>query len=208
MKNFIPFLILLISAGAFAQIEIPRTTNSGTAIPAASESKTGNFPAFKLKKEEDAPSDFLKKEPKKLDFRETKNDLLTAGSVYEKKWKKDKEAKAEYKNDQYLGDFKTGGKFVELYCRDHEYVDGDKVRISVNGTVVEPSISLGAGYHPILITLVSGMNNIEFEALNQGSSGPNTAELRVFDENGEPLARKEWNLLTGAKASLIVVKNQ
>ncbi|WP_373058364.1 hypothetical protein [Zunongwangia sp. H14] len=208
MKKFLTLGIFLISAGVFAQIEIPRATNSGTAIPAASESKTGAFPALKLRKEENTDSEFLKKEPKKLDFRETKNDLLTAGSVYEKKWKKDKEAKEEYRVDQYLGDFKTKGKFVELYCRDHEYVDGDKVRISVNGTVVEPSISLGAGYRPILITLANGLNNIEFEALNQGSSGPNTAELRVFDEDGEPLARKEWNLLTGAKASLIVVKNQ
>ncbi|MDT0676964.1 hypothetical protein [Autumnicola musiva] len=206
MKKLITLLIMIFSAGAYAQIEIPSSTNIGTSIPAASESNTGNFPAFRLKKEENTDNNFLKKEPKKLDFRETKNDLLTAGSVYEKKWKKDKEAKSEYKNDQYLGDFKTGGKFVEIYCRDHEFVDGDKVQISVNGTVVEPRVSLGSGYHPILITLASGLNNIEFEALNQGSSGPNTAELRVFDADGQPLAQKEWNLLTGAKASLIVVK--
>lgn len=119
---------------------------------------------------------------------------------------KDKEAKEEYRKDQYLGDFKTGGDYVELYCRDHEYVDGDKVKITVNGVVVHNVMSLGASYTPIFIKLNSGLNNIEFEALNQGTSGPNTAELKVYDDKGQEVSKKEWNLLTGAKANLIVVK--
>lgn len=119
---------------------------------------------------------------------------------------KDKEAKDEYKNDQYLGDFKTGGDYVELHGRDHEYVDGDKVKVTVNGVVIHHVMSLGPTYTPIMVKLNSGLNNIEFEALNQGTSGPNTAELRVFDDKGQEVIKKEWNLLTGAKATLIVVK--
>ncbi|MDT0647606.1 hypothetical protein RM545_12975 [Zunongwangia sp. F260] len=208
MKYFFTLIfIFAFTIGSKAQIEIPRSTNTGTLLPAEPENNnTGAFSSFRLNKEEEKENNFLKKEPRKLDFRETKNEFLTAGDAVEEKWKKDKEAKEEYRGDQYLGDFTTKGAYVELYCRDHEFVDGDRVRISVNGVVVEPSIVLSGGYRPILITLDSGLNNIEFEALNQGSSGPNTAELRVFDAQGQPVTRNIWNLLTGAKASMIVLK--
>ncbi|MFT7157938.1 MAG: hypothetical protein ACI8Q1_002963, partial [Parvicella sp.] len=45
-----------------------------------------------------------------------------------------------------------------------------------------------------------------FEALNQGDSGPNTAELHVYDDKGMLVSAHEWNLLTGNKASIIVYK--
>lgn len=204
MKYILSFLgLFLIGISGQAQIEIPRTTNTGGLLKAEPEKKSG-FPLLKEEKSDD--SKYLRdEEPKKIDFRETKHDMLTAGDVVEKKWKKDREIKDSYKEDQYLGDFETTGKFVELYCRDHEYVDGDKVKIYVNGKEIQ-SVTLGAGYTPVLVKLEGGFNNIEFEALNQGSSGPNTAELKVLDEDGKLVATKEWNLLTGAKASLIVAK--
>ncbi|WP_372919094.1 hypothetical protein [Salegentibacter sp.] len=204
MKSvFLFFALLLLGFGTYAQIEIPRSTNTGGLLKAEPEKKS-DFPLLKAEKPKE--SKYLRDDkPKKLDFRETNDELLTAGDVVEKKWKKDREIKNAYKEDQYLGDFTTGGKFVELYARDHEYVDGDKVKIIVNGVEVQ-SITLGAGYHPILVKLESGFNNIEFEALNQGTSGPNTAELKVLDEGGKLVTTKIWNLLTGAKASLIVVK--
>jgi len=76
----------------------------------------------------------------------------------------------------------------------------------VNGVVIQNSVTLGSGYFPIMVRLDRGFNNIEFEALNQGTSGPNTAELRIFDDKGMEVAKKEWNLMTGGKASLVVVK--
>ena len=50
------------------------------------------------------------------------------------------------------------------------------------------------------------VNKFDFKALNQGSSGPNTAELRVFDEEQKLLSSNQWNLSTGATATFIVVK--
>lgn len=204
MKLFFSILALLLTGiSGNAQIEIPRTTNTGGLLKAEPEEKSG-FPILREEKTDD--SKYLRdNKPKEIDFRETNHDMLTAGDVVEKKWKKDREIKESYKEDQYLGDFSTTGKFVELYCRDHEYVDGDKVKIYVNGKAIQ-NVTLGAGYTPVLVKLESGFNNIEFEALNQGSSGPNTAELKVLDEEGKLVATKEWNLLTGAKASLIVAK--
>ncbi|MCG9972400.1 hypothetical protein [Christiangramia crocea] len=204
-KRILLFCFFCFNLAAYAQVEIPRTTNTGPIIK-AEESETTGFPILK-KEETETESRFLKDKPKPIDLRENPNNLLTAGDVIKEKWKKDREIKEEYKFDQSLGNVVTKGKFVEVYCRDHEYVDGDKVQIFVNGELVARSISLHAGFQPVLVTLQDGFNSIEFVALNQGTSGPNTAELRVLSEKGEQLAVKEWNLLTGAKAQLIVVKN-
>lgn len=157
---------------------------------------------------ESEPVKLGEKEKKSFSMRTDDNGLMTfkGKDFTPKAFTKDKETKEEFKRDQYLGDFKTTGVFVELYCRDHEYVDGDKVKITVNGVVINQNMSLGATYTPIMVRLDSGLNNIEFEALNQGTSGPNTAELRVYDDQGREVIRKEWNLLTGAKANLVVVK--
>lgn len=203
MRIFLLAIFFIASSALYAQ-EIPNTTKTGPIIK-AEETKTG-FPLLK-REETETESRFLKDKPKAIDLRENPNGLLSAGDVIKEKWTKDKESKEEYAKDQSLGNVVTNGKFVEVYCRDHEYVDGDRVKIIVNGKVVNPDLVLRGGFMPVLVTLQDGFNSIEFVALNQGSSGPNTAELRVVNEKGEQVAKKEWNLLTGAKAQLIVVKN-
>lgn len=206
MRTRLLFICLFcLSLGATAQIEIPRTTNTGPIIKAEESNSTG-FPILK-REETETESRFLKEKPKAIDLRENPNGLMNEADVIKKKWSKDKEIREEYRKDQSLGNVVTKGRFVEVYCRDHQYIDGDKVQIIVNGELVAASVSLHAGFQPILVTLQDGFNSIQFVALNQGSSGPNTAELRVLSEKGEQIAVKEWNLLTGAKAELIVVKN-
>ncbi|MCH4823088.1 hypothetical protein ML462_07855 [Gramella lutea] len=200
---FISFFCFGLAAQA--QIEIPRTTNTGPILKAEESNSTG-FPILK-REETNTDSKYLKDKPKPIDLRENPNGLMTEADVIKKKWEKDKEIREEYRSDQSLGNVVTKGRFVEVYCRDHQYIDGDKVKIFVNGQLVAASVTLHAGFQPILVNLQDGFNSIQFVALNQGSSGPNTAELRVLSEKGEQLAKKEWNLLTGATAELIVVKN-
>ena len=106
-----------------------------------------------------------------------------------------------------LGKLETDSKTIRIVCRDHSYVDGDRVKLYVNDVVIRRSITLEAGYYTIDIQLREGFNRIDIEALNQGSSGPNTAEFKVLDENGGLLASKEWNILTGYIATLVVMKN-
>ena len=84
--------------------------------------------------------------------------------------------------------------------RDHEYVDGDRVRIFVNGDIVKSSVISHAGFKGFTFHLQSGFNKVEFQALNQGSSGPNTAELRIFDDTGVVISTNQWNLNTGTKS--------
>ncbi len=204
MQKVLFLFICILSGISLSAQELPKTTNTGKVIKA--EESSSGFPIMR-REETNTDSRFLRDKPKAIDLRENPNNLMTAGDAVEEKWKADKAAKEEYKNDQSLGNVITSGKFVEVYCRDHEYVDGDRVKIIVNGKVVNENMPLQGGFTPVLVNLQDGFNSIEFVALNQGTSGPNTAELRVLSEKGEQLAKKEWNLLTGAKAQLIVVKN-
>ena len=105
-----------------------------------------------------------------------------------------------------LGKIETDSKSIRIICRDHSYVDGDRVKLYVNEEVIRRSITLQGGYYTIDINLREGFNRIDIEALNQGSSGPNTAEFKVLDEFGAVLADKEWNILTGYIATLVVMR--
>jgi hypothetical protein len=113
----------------------------------------------------------------------------------------------EHYGDMYLGDVKTSSKFVGVVCRDHEYVDGDRVKIYANGEVVEPNILLTGSFKGINLNLDKGFNRLDFEALNQGTSGPNTAQVDVYDDMGKLIYSNKWLLSTGSKASLIIVKD-
>lgn len=106
-----------------------------------------------------------------------------------------------------LGRYETTTKRIKIVCRDHSFVDGDRVKLYLNEEVIRRSITLQGGYYVLDIDLKEGFNRIDIEALNQGSSGPNTAEFKVFDDNGNLLAAREWNILTGYVATMVVMKN-
>ncbi|MER3375470.1 MAG: hypothetical protein RIM83_12605 [Allomuricauda sp.] len=138
-------------------------------------------------------------------------ELLQAGYdlvIDPKVGEKEKKGSNEHFGDQYLGDLKTTAKFVGIVCRDHEYVDGDRIKIYLNGEVVEYNLLLSGSFRGVNIDLEQGFNRIEFEALNQGSSGPNTAQVVIADEKGQVIHNNRWNLSTGSKASLIIVKEE
>lgn len=113
----------------------------------------------------------------------------------------------KFQTNLELGRIETDSKTIKIVCRDHSYVDGDRVKLYVNEVVVRRSITLQGGYYVINIDLKDGFNRIDIEALNQGSSGPNTAEFAVFDERGQMLVSREWNILTGYIATLVVLRN-
>ena len=97
------------------------------------------------------------------------------------------------KGNQFFGDFFNNGKFVRVYCRDHQAIDGDRVSILVNGKVEVHDVFLTSEFKGFQITLKPGFNKVEFLALNQGESGPNTAEFKVLDENGIIISAAQWN---------------
>lgn len=117
-----------------------------------------------------------------------------------------KEGTKEHFSDMYLGDIKNNGKFVGIVCRDHEFVDGDRVKIWLNDKVVDPNTLLTGSFKGINVDLEEGFNRFEFEALNVGSSPPNTAQIDVYDDKGELIYSNKWLLSTGSKATFIITK--
>ena len=114
--------------------------------------------------------------------------------------------KSEYQKDFNLGFLETDSNYVIIKCRDHEYVDGDRIRLMINGSIIYSNITLSSNFYIVDIDLKDGYNNIEFVALNEGESSPNTAQLVVYDEFGKLLSNKKWLISTGYKATLGVYK--
>ena len=193
---------LTISLVSYSQIE--NSKRKIELLPPASAAlkklditpKNPNY--FSLKKKEKSST------VKRLDKKEN---FLNPGDIYLKKLNREKDKKPnDYNKGAYLGDVSTGSSYVNILCRDFEYVDGDRVRISVNDSIVIYNLYLESTFSGFKLPLSKGFNKIDFTALNQGSSGPNTAELRVFDDSNSLISSNQWNLSTGAKATFIVVK--
>ena len=112
-----------------------------------------------------------------------------------------------FKVDQFLGEIRNEGEYVNIILRDHEYPDGDLIKVDVNEITVMPAILLTEQAKGFKLELQSGFNVVDFVALNQGSSGPNTAEIIVYDDKGKLVGTNRWNLATGVKATYIIYKN-
>ncbi|MAD96012.1 MAG: hypothetical protein CMB99_01660 [Flavobacteriaceae bacterium] len=138
--------------------------------------------------------------------------ILTQAKLSEERFMKNfKKINGQYmypKIDQDLGSVHTNSASVNIICRDFQYPDGDRVTILVNGVPVVMNIVLKQRYQKFNIPLEVGLNRIAFMALNQGTSGPNTAAFKVYNDAGMLLSSNEWNLATGAKATLVVAKDK
>ena len=135
-----------------------------------------------------------------------KTDLVTPMWTIRQSFNEGGVNKSKFSKDFYLGDLETNSEYIIIKCRDHEYVDGDRIRLMINGAVIHPNISLSSVFYVVDVDLDDGYNNIDFIALNEGESSPNTAQLIVLDEFGKQLSNKKWLISTGYKAKLVVFK--
>ena len=214
MKSYLSLLVFLIFLSNFCfsqietkplekKIEIDKKSNSILKLP------ENNLPDY-LKK------NFFSKDPVSRGLKGFESDIqmeneeafINPGDAYLKKLNSDKneDDTPKFKADQYLGDFISSTENVRIVFRDHQEPDGDRVQIRFNDDIIYPNILLTQRYKKMDIKLLEGFNKIDFVALNQGESGPNTAEVRVYDDNGNVMMSNLWNLATGSKATFIVVK--
>lgn len=158
-----------------------------------------------------------KQEQEKLKKEQEKNkinngEIISQAKLNEQRFlKKFKKINGQYiipKIDQDLGSVRTNSESVNIICRDFQYPDGDRVTIYVNDIPVIFNIVLQNSYQKFNIPLEVGLNKISFVALNQGTSGPNTAAFKVYNDAGMLLSENEWNLATGAKATIVVAKDK
>jgi hypothetical protein len=111
-----------------------------------------------------------------------------------------------YRRNEYLGSYVTNTSNATVRYRDAAFVDGDKIRVYLNDKVIETEVNLDSEFQGFKIDLVKGINKIDFEALNEGSASPNTAEFQVFDDKGKVIKSSQWNVGTGYKATIILYK--
>ena len=161
--------------------------------------------------------DAFEKEKEKLKRTQEENKFNNKGIITKAKLSEERFLKAfkkingQYiypKIDQDVGSFRTNSKSVNIICRDFQYPDGDRVTILVNDIPIIVNIELRQSYQKFNIPLEIGINKIAFKALNQGTSGPNTAAFKVFNDAGMLLSSNEWNLATGAKATIVIAKDK
>ena len=139
-------------------------------------------------------------------------DITAKGNLLKPTWKIKQQFSEGQKNvskfakDHYLGEIKTTSKYIRIKCRDHEYVDGDRIRLFLNKAIIHPNITLTGSFYIIDVELSDGLNTLEFEALNEGFVSPNTAELKIYDENDVLLSSNRWVITTGYKARLVILK--
>ncbi len=216
--SYILFLTLFVSSlGAIAQVD----DKSGTekkgkkkailAIPAKEVKKPKtlkNGTADGFKKAYDKEQKKLAKKKKDDDLKN--KGILTSAKIAEERFLKSwNKINAPYPViDQDLGSFRTQSKSVKVVCRDFQYPDGDRVTIMINDIPVVKNLTLKRAFQGFDIPLEVGINKISFIALNQGTSGPNTAAFKVYDENGNVISSNEWNLATGAKAVILIAKDK
>lgn len=166
----------------------------------------GNNDGFKKAFDNKKKKDAKKKKEEDLNNKGILSDAKISEERFLKSWKK---INAPFpKIDQDLGSFRTQSKAVRIICRDFQYPDGDRVTITINDIPVIRNITLYSSYQSFDLPLQVGINKIAFIALNQGTSGPNTAGFTVFDDAGNVISSNEWNLATGAKATVIIAKDK
>lgn len=210
---FICFLCLAIN---FAKAQTFETSKKQVPVVVPLENapelnSSDNLFSLPLSTKKDESGSLLKTPEKEVNFTK-KSDLIRRKIDFKPNYSVLNDHKREEynapKGNQFFGDFVSNGGFVNVYCRDYQAIDGDRVSILVNDKVEIHDILLLGEYNGFQINLKPGFNKIEFLALNQGESGPNTADFRVLDDGGKVIAQNQWNLATGSKAQFVIIKNE
>ena len=148
-------------------------------------------------------------EDKKLQFTQN-NNFANPGDLYKEKLNNSLQEGGQdnkiFRKNEYFGDFKTKADHVKITYRDFGYVDGDQIKLLVNDHVMISEITLEGETKSFNLGLEKGFNKIEYEAINEGLSVPNTAEFQVYDDKGNLITMGQWFLATGFKASIIIIR--
>ena len=192
MKKIVLFLVILVmSLNGYAQEEF--------------KSKFKAIPAKNSKIKKEIPLKVTPPEVVKVPV----DDYVNPEDIFLNSYLYKKESNIPgvfYRRNQFLGSFKTKTFTSTIRYRDAAFVDGDKIKVYLNDKVIEPEVALDGAFQGFKITLVDGVNKIDFEALNEGFASPNTAEFQVYDDKGIVISASQWNVGTGYKATIILVK--
>ena len=212
MKFLIFTSFLSFGLIAFSQVDNDNKTSSGNIFDRSNNSNSTNN-TFGIPNRNTEGMFLNNKEEKGVDFT-AKSKFADPGNIWDSQYKvkTGDEGNAfdseKYKNDMDFGVIKNNSNKMTFMFRDHMAFDGDRVDVRLNGKTIAENVLLRPGFTTLDVPMKVGFNKIEFIALNQGQSGPNTAQLRIVDDTGNVISNNVWNLLTGVKASVVIVKQE
>lgn len=136
------------------------------------------------------------------------------GELYEKRLKKlEKEIIKEEglgtkgsKVDVFFGDYRTKSEYIYIYYRDYGEIDGDIIRVLINDEIIELRVILTGAFKGFKYYLKEGNNKIDFLALDEGYTLPNTAHFRVLDDQKHLIATDLWALKIDIKGTINIIK--
>jgi hypothetical protein len=219
IKVFTFFILTFCTTNFFAQLDKSNGNNDKGKINAfvLKNNRAAEKPTSVELKGNDGFKKAFDEEQEKLKEKQKEEELNNKGVTSKKQisearfLKEFKKINGQYMYpviDQDLGSFRTNSSSINIICRDFQYPDGDRVTIMVNNIPVISNIVLKQQYQSFILPLEVGINKISFVALNQGTSGPNTAAFKVYNDAGMLLSSNEWNLATDAKATLVIAKDK
>lgn len=209
-KNCITILFLFITFSGFSQFEFSKKgisiapiTNPDGKIPLSSSIK---YPSIFDKKDKLLQSvSLLNIIPKGGKSFMEKEQFANSAREYKKTFDK---ISSEFKLDyiaQNFGAFHSKTKRIKILCRDYDAVDGDEIRILLDDNQVFSCV-LVASNTIFYLELLANVSTIDFEAISEGLSSPNTAEFTILDDNDVLIYNGMWSLSEGYRARIKITK--
>ncbi len=109
------------------------------------------------------------------------------------------------KSNQNLSMFSSSSK-VKLQIYDAGKVDGDKINIFVNDTLLLKNYIVNDQKKQLVISLHSKLTTIKIRAINVGSISPNTAKIEISDQENN--IKTITSLKKGEKTTITIIKTE
>ena len=109
------------------------------------------------------------------------------------------------KSNQNLSMF-TSSQSLKLQIYDAGKVDGDKINVFVNDTVLLKNYIVSKKIKQLLIPLQSKLTTVKISALNVGTISPNTAKIEITDQKNN--IQTITSLKKGEKTSITIIKTE
>jgi hypothetical protein len=113
-----------------------------------------------------------------------------------------------YDSDTFLGEYIVYTNTVTIKYRDYGNVDGDNIRIILNGQIVKDYVTLKGDFDSFALDLNEGGNIVQIQALNTGIYFPNTGNFVFYDGNSKLVVNQNWGLTAGYKAIVKITRKK
>ena len=127
-------------------------SNNSSGTPFSSSNSKSKNSLLNLKKKENPFLKKLENKNKKNFFPDAKVEekrperFINSNEFYlsrlNKKESESNKNSNQFKVDMFLGEIRNDGEYVNIVLRDHEYPDGDLIKVQVNDEVAMPAILL------------------------------------------------------------------